>query len=247
MAKSKNTEPAKSKAQAIREAIEQLQSEKRESTTALKDCELLPWAGASRTRRRWMFTTQRRGRSCGRRRRLGKPFQRKRRRPRQLQNPPVPSTNGITKTEAVKEALEKLGADAKPKAVVEHVKQEHGLDISSQLVSNYKATKGKKVGKRGRPRKVSVEGAARRSPSRFPSLATSPWMTSGWSRNWPTGSARRRFVSSPKSWPEPLQGIGSEQKLLARFPASFHDLGGVLVVRRLLRGRRRLLGRADGS
>jgi hypothetical protein len=62
------------------------------------------------------------------------------------------SDAGISKTDAVKDALAKLGKKAKPGAISEYVKSEYGLEISLSHVSNIKSTlKRSPKKRRGRP------------------------------------------------------------------------------------------------
>jgi protein-disulfide isomerase-like protein with CxxC motif len=75
----------------------------------------------------------------------------------------------LSKTEAIKRAFAALGRDAKPAAVIEHVKKSYGLDVSAQTVSNLKARLAKKTGatgkRRGRPPKAR-SGASRAAAPR---------------------------------------------------------------------------------
>lgn len=67
----------------------------------------------------------------------------------------------ITKTEAVRLAIEKLGKDTAADAAMKFVKDEYKLDLSKSHFFNIKSTLSNKGGKkRGRPRKVQVETAA---------------------------------------------------------------------------------------
>ena len=55
------------------------------------------------------------------------------------------------KVEFVKEALSDLGKDAMPLAIQKAVKDTHGVELPTSLISNYKHyIMGKKKGKRGR-------------------------------------------------------------------------------------------------
>jgi hypothetical protein len=57
-----------------------------------------------------------------------------------------PAGEKVNKSKVVYDAIEALGGDPGPKAIVEYVKQQHGLDFDYALVasykSNYKAKKG---------------------------------------------------------------------------------------------------------
>ena len=157
MGKSKT--PPKSKAQGIREAIEKLQSESREITTAAI-LSLLPGLGVKDAKATDIYYST--------------PWKELRDKEKSTTPEPAaevlgvvapaPATDGIKKSEAIGQAFDTLGGDAKPKAVIEHVKQTFGMDVSSQLVSNYKATKGKKsLKKRGRPAKAPKDTVAPRA------------------------------------------------------------------------------------
>ncbi|HYT88451.1 MAG TPA: hypothetical protein VEL76_07065 [Gemmataceae bacterium] len=60
---------------------------------------------------------------------------------------PSAKSNGITKIDGVKAALAKLGQKAKPLAIKEYLKKEFGLDISTDVASNYKKTLAKRAKK----------------------------------------------------------------------------------------------------
>ena len=47
---------------------------------------------------------------------------------------------GVSKMGLVREALQQLGGEAKPKAIQEHVKAKHGVDIPPTMISSYKST-----------------------------------------------------------------------------------------------------------
>jgi hypothetical protein len=47
---------------------------------------------------------------------------------------------GPSKMGMVREALQELGDDAKPKAIYDHVKVKHGVDIQPAMISSYKST-----------------------------------------------------------------------------------------------------------
>ena len=56
---------------------------------------------------------------------------------------------GITKWDAVQRALAELGKDAKPLAIKDFIKSKFGLNMESQLISNYKSAISRKAGKQG--------------------------------------------------------------------------------------------------
>lgn len=81
------------------------------------------------------------------------------------------STN---KMDAMRQALDELGKNAMPKAIQSLVKQKHGIDMSTTLISNYKhhLLGGKRKGKRGRkpgpkPAAGAAVGAGRTGPSKI--------------------------------------------------------------------------------
>jgi hypothetical protein len=47
---------------------------------------------------------------------------------------------GPSKMGMVREALQQLGDDAKPKAIGDHVKTKYGVDIQPAMISSYKST-----------------------------------------------------------------------------------------------------------
>jgi hypothetical protein len=59
-----------------------------------------------------------------------------------------------SKTEAVRRALDDLGPDATPVAIQEHVRKQHGVEISTKVISVYKAKllKEGRKGRKGGPR-----------------------------------------------------------------------------------------------
>ncbi len=75
----------------------------------------------------------------------------------EAQTPAKDEKQDVSKTDAVKQALTKLGNRAKPKAIQAYVKDTFGLEMSASYVSNIKSTLGKKKGKgkRGRPKKAA--------------------------------------------------------------------------------------------
>lgn len=51
----------------------------------------------------------------------------------------------VSKMSAVRQAMNKLGAEAKPAAILQHIKAKHGVVMSPQMVSNYKSVISKKM------------------------------------------------------------------------------------------------------
>jgi hypothetical protein len=70
-----------------------------------------------------------------------------------------------SKTDAVRRALETLGADAKPLDIQRFVKEHYDIDISTKVISVYKGKLGRTGRRRGRPgRKPRPEPAAASAP-----------------------------------------------------------------------------------
>jgi len=77
---------------------------------------------------------------------------------------PKKSKDGISKMEAVRQAIAKLGKDAKPPEILSFVKENFGVEMSYDMASTYKSTalkekKGKKRGPKPGP-KPAVAAAA---------------------------------------------------------------------------------------
>jgi hypothetical protein len=157
MASTKEAAPAKSKAQAVREAIETLVSQKRDVTVAavlaLVHAQGMPTVKAMDI---YQSDAWKEEREKGKKTRTPASGS-----PKAGSTDAAAPTQGLSKSEAVKRALSTLGADAKPAAVIAHVKDKYGLEVSSQTVSNLKALLAKKgipSGKRrGRPPKIRTE------------------------------------------------------------------------------------------
>src|SRR5437016_7832667 len=50
------------------------------------------------------------------------------------------ANGGVSKMGLVREALEQLGGEAKPKAIYDHVKSKHGVEIPTTMISSYKSS-----------------------------------------------------------------------------------------------------------
>jgi hypothetical protein len=55
---------------------------------------------------------------------------------------------GITKWDAVRQALETLGGDAKPLAIQDYLKDNLGMEVKTSLISVYKKHLAKRAGRR---------------------------------------------------------------------------------------------------
>jgi hypothetical protein len=47
---------------------------------------------------------------------------------------------GVSKMDLVRQALQELGDEAKPKDIFEHVKSRHGIEITPTMISSYKSS-----------------------------------------------------------------------------------------------------------
>ena len=142
----KAMQPAKSKAQAIRESIEHLQAEGREITTAAI-LALLPERGINGAKSTDIYYST--------------PW--KELKAKEKASPPeaeasastpeanaapteeAPENKRLSKGDAVRQALATLGKKAKPREVIALVKEQHGFDVSYQTVLNVKGAPKKKV------------------------------------------------------------------------------------------------------
>ncbi|MFO0850588.1 MAG: hypothetical protein U0871_18830 [Gemmataceae bacterium] len=52
----------------------------------------------------------------------------------------------VSKMDMVRQAIDVLGADAKPKQLQQHIKGEHGVEIGTTMISSYKSSIGRKQG-----------------------------------------------------------------------------------------------------
>ncbi len=80
-------------------------------------------------------------------------------------------TSGMTKFDAVKEALADLGPDAKPLAIQDYVKKHFNIDISTVVVSAYKKelkVKGQLPAKKPAPQTQAKPGTtlAKQAPAK---------------------------------------------------------------------------------
>src|SRR5579884_2175963 len=73
---------------------------------------------------------------------------------------PTAAAEGMSKTDAVRQALSKLGKKATPTAIHDHVLNEFGIEIGLGHISNIKSTLKSKKGKR-----KSSERAAKAEPA----------------------------------------------------------------------------------
>lgn len=81
--------------------------------------------------------------------------------------------NSMTKMEAVRRALSDLGKGAMPKQLQPYIREKLGVEMSVDHVSTYKSQILRKEGKKGRPAKVSVNGAAPPAPA-VPAVKAAP-------------------------------------------------------------------------
>jgi hypothetical protein len=69
------------------------------------------------------------------------------------------SKDGISKMEAVRQAIAKLGKEAKPPEILSFVKENYGVVMSYDMASNYKGTAIKQMGGKKRGRKPGPKPA----------------------------------------------------------------------------------------
>ena len=72
---------------------------------------------------------------------------------------PKKSKDGISKMEAVRQAIAKLGKEAKPPEILTFVKENFGVVMSYDMASNYKGTAIKQMGGKKRGRKPGPKPA----------------------------------------------------------------------------------------
>ena len=72
---------------------------------------------------------------------------------------PKKSTDGISKMEAVRQAIAKLGKETKPGDLVTHLKSDFGITMSYDMASTYKSTAIKQMGGKKRGRKPGPKPA----------------------------------------------------------------------------------------
>jgi hypothetical protein len=83
--------------------------------------------------------------------------------------------------EAVRQAMNVLGYEASPAAIQQHIKDNFGVEMNTNMISSYKSTIREKAGmasqrrkkKRGRPRKVATAASAAAAPA--PAHDAVPW------------------------------------------------------------------------
>jgi hypothetical protein len=72
-------------------------------------------------------------------------------------------SKGVSKMDAVRQALRELGRKAKPLKIQAFIKDNFKIDMTPDHISNYKSTilkgKGKKSGKQGRPKATAATAA----------------------------------------------------------------------------------------
>ena len=116
---------------------------------------------------------------------------------------------GVTKMEAVRRALAKLGLDAKRGAIQTFVKEQFGVEMSLDHVSNYKSELTKKAGKgkaKAKPRMTAETKPA-------PEAAAAPRETA------PEPPATKKPAAGGKSGGIPLGDILTVKELVGRLGA----------------------------
>src|SRR5258708_3586182 len=80
-----------------------------------------------------------------------------------------PTTAPATKMEAVQRTLQKLGQDAMPLAIKDHVKKQYNIEISAAVASDYKKQLKKKAKDAAKPRAAKpVAAPAAPTPAATP-------------------------------------------------------------------------------
>src|SRR4051794_38434464 len=69
---------------------------------------------------------------------------------------------GMTKIDAVRQALEAMGSDAKPLAIQAYLKDRLGMEVKTNLISVYKKDLARRAGKGKGAKKPAAQGAAAR-------------------------------------------------------------------------------------
>jgi hypothetical protein len=116
---------------------------------------------------------------------------------------------GVTKMEAVRQAIASLGWGAKREAIQTFVKEQFGVEMSLDHVSNYKSDLAKKAGK-GKAR--SKKGPAKTKPA--PVAAAVPRETA------PEPPAATKPAAGGKSGGIPLGDILTVKELVERLGAA---------------------------
>src|SRR5580693_4223968 len=78
--------------------------------------------------------------------------------------------DGMTKWDAVKKTLDDLGWDTMPLAIKDHLKKEHGIEITAHVASNYK----KKLKRMAREAVGTQAAASAKKPAAVPQAAKPP-------------------------------------------------------------------------
>src|SRR5438132_8396537 len=70
------------------------------------------------------------------------------------------NSKGISKMEAVRRALGRLGADAKPLTIQPYIQKEFGINMDANMISSYKSSANKKAAGQSRLNRRGGRGAA---------------------------------------------------------------------------------------
>jgi hypothetical protein len=72
----------------------------------------------------------------------------------------------LTKMEAVRQAIARLGWDAKPKQIQKHIRRRFGVEMTADHISTYKGYLAKKAGRaKSRPAPVAASAARQTAPA----------------------------------------------------------------------------------
>jgi hypothetical protein len=78
---------------------------------------------------------------------------------------PKTSADGISKMEAVRQAIASLGNDVKPPEILKFVKDNYNVKMSYDMASNYKGTALKQLGIKRKRRKSGRKAATTSAPA----------------------------------------------------------------------------------
>jgi hypothetical protein len=99
---------------------------------------------------------------------------------------PTTSSNGgagkpekkLTKMEAVRQAIARLGWEAKPKQIQKHIRRRFGIEMTADHISTYKGDLARKAG-RGKAKPAPVAASATRETAPKAPAAAKPRTESG--------------------------------------------------------------------
>jgi hypothetical protein len=106
--------------------------------------------------------------------------------------PTTPSNGGaakpqprLTKMEAVRQAIARLGWEAKPRQIHKHIRRRFGVEMTADHISTYKGDLARKAG-RGKARPAPVAASAARETA----LSSDDWPSRSATTKFPVGTTR---------------------------------------------------------